>query len=227
MKVVEKTGKTIDEAIELALQDLAVLRTEVDVVVLEEPNKGLFGILGTKLAKVRVALKEIETPEKQELEQKVTSKNIINETSEERATKLLREVFSAMELPVQLETTQRDGQVNINLIGPDLGLLIGRRGETLDALQYLVNLAANRKEENRVRIILDVEGYRKRRESTLQNLAVRLAEKANRKGEDVVLEPMNPHERRIIHTALQDNRNVYTFSEGEEPFRKIVISPKK
>lgn len=227
MKVVEKTGKTIDEAIELALQDLAVLRTEVDVVVLEEPNKGLFGILGTKLAKVRVALKEIERPEIKEVEQKETLKNIINETSVERAMTLLKEVFSAMEIPVQLETARREGQVNINLIGPDLGLLIGRRGETLDALQYIVNLAANRKEENRVRIILDVEGYRKRRESTLQNLAVRLADKAHRKGEDVVLEPMNPHERRIIHTALQDNRNVYTFSEGEEPFRKIVICPKK
>lgn len=227
MMVVEKTGKTIDEAIELALQDLAVLRTEVDVVVLEEPNKGLFGILGTKLAKVRVSLKEIEKPETKEVEQKESPKNIINETPEERAKTLLKDVFTAMELPVQLEAVRREGQLTINLIGPDLGLLIGRRGETLDALQYIVNLAANRKEENRVRIILDVEGYRKRRESTLQNLAVRLADKAYRKGEDVVLEPMNPHERRIIHTALQENRNVYTFSEGEEPFRKIVISPKK
>lgn len=227
MKVVEKTGKTIDEAVELALQDLAVLRSEVDVVVLEEPNKGLFGILGTKLAKVRVSLKEIELPETREIKKPDIEKNIFNETPEERAMSLLKDIFSAMDLTVQMEAAHQEGQLIINLIGPDLGLLIGRRGETLDALQYLVNLAANRKEESRVRIILDVEGYRKRRESTLQNLAVRLADKAHRKGEDVVLEPMNPHERRIIHTALQENRYVYTFSEGEEPFRKIVISPKK
>lgn len=223
MKVVEKTGKTIDEAVELALQELGLLRSEVEVTVLEEPNKVLFGILGSKLAKVKVAQKEV-VPEIVTEEKKV---NTLNEDVVSKATKLLEKIFAAMDIPVKMEIARREGQVIINLIGADLGILIGRRGETLDALQYLVSLAVNRKEENRVRIILDVEGYRKRRESTLISLAVRLADKAKRKGEEVVLEPMNPQERRVIHTALQNHRDVYTYSEGEEPFRKIIISPKK
>ncbi len=206
MKEVVKSGKTIEEAIEAALHEIKLAKDEVEIEVLEEPNKGLFGILGAREARVRV--KESIDPKK-------------------RAVRILKEIMKHMKLEVSFETEDLDGYTKINLIGPELGILIGRRGDTLDALQYYINLAANRNSEKRVRFVLDVEGYRKRREQTLFKLAQRLADKARRKGKDVVLEPMNPHERRIIHTALQNHKDVFTYSEGEEPFRKIIIAPKK
>lgn len=206
MRVCEKSGKTIEDAMNSALAELGVERSQVEVQVLEEPSKGLFGIIGAKLAKVKVTVKD---------------------TPVDRACLFLKEVAESMGIAVKLEVETDSDVIKINFTGDDLGILIGRRGDTLDALQYLVNLVANRKEESRVRMVLDVEGYRKRREQTLQKLAMKLADKVRRRGQEVVLEPMNPHERRVIHTALQNNRFVYTTSQGEEPFRKIVIAPKK
>ncbi|MEG6522716.1 RNA-binding cell elongation regulator Jag/EloR [Desulfotomaculum sp. 1211_IL3151] len=206
MKVVEKVGKTIDEAIELGLQEFGVLRDEVIIEVLEEPSKGLFGLIGSRRAKIKLTLKD----------------NPVR-----RADRLLQSIFKAMEIPVEVNIKEQDQVLNISIEGPDLGVLIGRRGETLDALQYLMNLATNKNQEQRRKVILDVEGYRHRREETLQKLATRLADKAKQRGRSVVLEPMNSQERRIIHTALQGRDDIYTFSEGEEPFRKIIISPKK
>lgn len=206
MRVCEKSARTIDEAIRSALAELGVGPAQAEIEVLEEPSKGLFGLIGNKLARVKVKVKE---------------------TPIDRACFFIKEVADAMGISVKLEVEESDEIVKINFNGDDLGILIGRRGDTLDALQYLVNLVANRKEENRVRMVLDVEGYRRRREQTLQNLAVKLADKVRRRGQEVVLEPMNPHERRIIHTTLQNNRFVYTTSQGEEPFRKIIIAPKK
>lgn len=206
MRSCEKSAKTIEEAVALAVQELGTTRDMVEIEVLEEPTKGLFGILGGKQAKVKV---------------------IVKETLVDKATGFLREIARAMDLVVSLEVEEESDMVKVNFIGDDLGILIGRRGDTLDALQYLVNLVANKKEEKRVRVVLDVEGYRKRREQTLQNLAFKLADKVRRRGQEVVLEPMNPHERRVIHTALQNNRYVYTTSQGDEPFRKIIIAPKK
>jgi spoIIIJ-associated protein len=206
MRVCEKSARTIEEAIRSALAELGVGPEQAEIEVLEEPSRGLFGLIGNKLARVKVKVKETPT---------------------ERACFFIKEVADAMGISVKLEVEESDEIVKINFNGDDLGILIGRRGDTLDALQYLVNLVANRKEEIRVRIVLDVEGYRRRREQTLQNLAVKLADKVRRRGQEVVLEPMNPHERRIIHTTLQNNRFVYTTSQGEEPFRKIIIAPKK
>ncbi len=206
MKAVEKVGKTIDEAVELGLQEFGVLRDEVTIEVLEEPSKGLFGLIGGRPAKVKLTLKD---------------------NPARRANRFLNDVFKAMELPVDVSITEQDQLLNVNMEGPDLGVLIGRRGETLDSLQYLVNLVVNKDQEQRRKVVLDVEGYRLRREETLQKLASRLADKARQRGRSVVLEPMNSQERRIIHTALQGRDDIYTFSEGEEPFRKIVISPKK
>lgn len=206
MKAVEKVGKTIDEAVELGLQEFGVLRDEVIIEVLEEPSKGLFGLIGGRPAKVKLTLKD---------------------NPARRANRFLNDVFKAMELPVDVSITEQDQLLNVNMEGPDLGVLIGRRGETLDSLQYLVNLVVNKDQEQRRKVVLDVEGYRLRREETLQKLASRLADKARQRGRSVVLEPMNSQERRIIHTALQGRDDIYTFSEGEEPFRKIVISPKK
>lgn len=130
-------------------------------------------------------------------------------------------------MDIKINISENERTVFIDLEGNDLGILIGRRGETLDALQYLLNLAANKNQEIRKKIIVDIEGYRGRREKTLQRLALKLADKAKQRGRNVVLEPMSAQERRIIHTTLQGREDIYTFSEGDEPYRKIIISPKK
>jgi len=206
MKSVEKTGKTIEEAVALAVQELGVDISRVDVQVLENPAKGLFGIIGTRLGKVRVTVKKVDPIE--------------------AAKKFLQDILDKMELAVRIETFNGD-VTTMNLWGEDLGILIGKHGQTLDALQYLINLVANKHGDHRVRIMLDVEDYRRRRTDTLKNLALRLAERVRRRGDEIALEPMTPQERKIIHMALQDNPYVYTVSEGDEPFRKIVICARK
>lgn len=208
MTAVEKIGKTVDEAVSLALIELGVDEKRVEIEVIEAPSKGLFGFIGTKPAKVRVSLKKIDAVAV--------------------AREFLQNIFTAMNLNVAIdEMTSEEGLV-FNLRGHDLGILIGKHGQTLDALQYLTNLAANRDiDEDRVRIIVDVEDYRKRREETLYRLAERLADKVKRRGERVVLEPMSRHERKIIHMALQEDNRISTYSEGEEPFRKVVIALKR
>ena len=206
-EVVEKTGKTVEDAYRAALAELNVPEDRVTCEVLEEPSKGFLGLIGTKPAKVKVTVKEL--------------------TPLEKAAKFLEEIFAAMQLEVRLEREDKEDCSIYNLIGENLGILIGKHGQTLDALQYLANLAANRGlSEEKVRIVIDVENYRSRREETLRRLALRLADKARHTGEKIMLEPMNRHERKIIHMALQDNHRVMTYSAGEEPFRKVVIEPK-
>ena len=206
MKFVEKIGKTVDEAVNQALKELNATTEEVDVEVLEEPSRGILGLIKVKPARVKVTLKD--SPLK-------------------RAYGLLKSIFQTMDLEVKINISENDKIVFVDLEGTDLGILIGRRGETLDALQYLLNLAVNKNQEIRKKIIIDIEGYRDRREKTLQRLALKLADKARQRGRNVVLEPMSSQERRIIHTALQGRDDIYTFSEGDEPYRKIIISPKK
>jgi len=206
VKVVEGSGRNVEEAVEEALRELGVSRERVDVEVLEEPSRGLFGILGSRRARVRVMLKE---------------------TAVDRARAFLEKVTGAMDIQAKISIDEREQDIYIGLEGQNLGILIGRRGETLNALQYLLNLVVNKNCKDKKRIFLDVEGYRKKREDTLVSLAHKLAEKAKRRGRSVVLEPMNPQERRIIHTTLRGRDDVYTFSEGEDPFRKIIIVPRK
>jgi spoIIIJ-associated protein len=206
VEAVEKVGRTVEEAVEQALVELGVDRDGAVVEILEEPSRGIFGILGGRPAKVRVSVKE---------------------TPSLRARQLLAKIFEAMNVNADMEVVENGQELTINLSGNGLGVLIGRRGETLNALQYLINLCVNKNQLQKSKIILDVEGYRKRRVETLEKLALRLAEKAKRRGKNIVLEPMNPQERRIIHTTLQGRDDIYTYSEGEEPFRKIVISPRR
>jgi len=205
-RVIEKTGKTVDEAVGLALNELGVTRDNVEIEVLEEPSKGIFGIIGVRPARIRVTCKE---------------------GAAQRALGMLQDIFNCMNLQVTMKTRENDNELFVDLEGKDLGILIGRRGETLDALQYLVNLSVNKSKDYKKKIIIDIEGYRSRREETLQKLALKLADKARQRGRSVVLELMNSQERRIIQTALQGREDIYTFSEGEEPYRKIIISPKK
>jgi len=206
VKAVERTAKTVDEAVYLALQDLGVSREEVEIDVIEEPSKGILGLIGVKPARVKVIFKENHF---------------------RKAERLIKDITRAMQLEVEMKAKESEKGIFIELKGPELGILIGRRGETLEALQYLVNLSVNKNQEVRKKVTIDIEGYRRRREETLQKLARKLADKAKLKGRNIVLEPMSPQERRIIHTALQGRNDIYTFSEGEEPYRKIVISPKK
>ena len=206
-EVVEKTGKTVEAAYQAALADLNLPEDRVTYEVLEEPSKGFLGLIGGRPAKVRVTVKEL--------------------TPVEKATVFLEDIFSAMQLDVKLERLDKDDCAVYNLIGENLGILIGKHGQTLDALQYLANLAANHGlTDEKIRVVLDIENYRSRREETLRRLALRLADKAKHTGEKIMLEPMNRHERKIIHMALQDNHRVMTYSAGEEPFRKVVIEPK-
>ena len=208
MKSIEITARSVEEAISSALQELQLKEEEAEITVLEEPSKGFLGLLGGKMARVKVT--EKDTPLK-------TSK------------KFLEDVTAKMGAIVEVAVNQDEEEhyVKMNLVGKDLGILIGRRGDTLDALQYLANLVANKNNTGeRIKIIIDAEDYRKRREETLIKLAGRMADKVKKTGRKVVLEPMNPQERRIIHTALQNEVNIETLSEGEEPFRKVVISLK-
>ena len=143
------------------------------------------------------------------------------------ATDFLEGVFGAMQMPVTITSDydQESGSLNVNMEGDDMGVLIGKRGQTLDSLQYLTSLVVNREQKNYVRVKVDTEDYRKRRKDTLENLAKNIASKVKRSGEAVSLEPMNPYERRIIHSALQGNANVETYSEGNEPYRYVVVAP--
>ncbi len=145
------------------------------------------------------------------------------------AEKFLTDVFAAMDLEVTKDISydQETGTLSCEFSGEEMGILIGKRGQTLDSLQYLTSLAVNKNQKDYVRVKLDTEEYRRRRKDTLENLAHNIAGKVKRTHRAVVLEPMNPYERRIIHSALQSNRNVDTYSEGDEPFRRVVVTPKK
>lgn len=173
------------------------------------------------------APKKENPPVKEEVIPKKTEEEIV--TMKAAASKFLDGVFKAMELPVDItmEYSQETGSLNIDFSGADMGILIGKRGQTLDSLQYLVSLVVNKDQKDYVRIKLDTEDYRKRRKETLENLAKNIAYKVRRTRKSVSLEPMNPYERRIIHSALQGNKYVETYSEGNEPYRHVVVALKK
>lgn len=210
MKSVEIIARSVEEAVEEGLQKLGATRDEVEITVLEEGNKGLFGILGAKQAKVRIKLKANAKYKSQ------------------IAKEYLQELLRLMHVDADIHAEVIDEQtVRLAVYGDNLGLLIGRRGQTLDALQYLVSTVANKEGSSWVRIVLDVEGYRSRRENTLKSLAHRLAAKAIDSGRRVALDPMSALERRIIHMELQSNPDVETHSEGREPYRRVIIIPKK
>ncbi|MCT4565168.1 MAG: protein jag [Maledivibacter sp.] len=202
MKFVEKTDKTIAEAISSALRELNTTRDKVEVEVLEEPSKGLFGLFGNKLAKVKV---------------------IVKDDPIEKATQFLEKVLDSMKIPAVFKTKLTNNSLHIDIMGKDSAILIGRRGQTLDSLQYLVSLVVNSGDSDYVRVILDTENYRAKREQTLIKLANKLAYKVKKYKKSITLDPMNPYERRIIHSALQNNPSIGTKSQGDEPNRKVVI----
>lgn len=202
MFTVEKTAKTVEEALKLALIELNASEEEVIVEVLDEPKKALLGLIGGKEAKVKITLKE---------------------DCDRRAMAFLEDVFEKMNIVGKIHTKVTGKDLYVSIDGPDMAVLIGRRGQTLDSLQYLVSLVVNKDRDDYVRVVLDTENYREKRKETLEKLANRLAYKARKMRKEIILEPMNPYERRIIHSALQGNPHVSTRSEGEEPFRKVII----
>ncbi|KOA20305.1 R3H domain protein [Clostridium homopropionicum DSM 5847] len=207
MKSIEMTGKTVEEAIENALKKLNLSEDKVEIKVIEEGTKGLFKIFKGKEAKIEVTVKE---------------------DKKEEAKKFLRDVLNSMGILAEIRIKEEDDVLKINLTGPNMGLIIGYRGETLDSLQYLVSLVVNKNNEGAYkRVTLDTENYRAKREETLIRLANKIAFKAKKTNRAVKLEPMNPYERRIIHSALQNDSSIITYSEGEEPFRKVVVDLKK
>ena len=251
MDFIEKTGKTVEDALNDALAELKTTADKVNVEVIEEAKNGIFGLFAKK-AKIRVTLKDAarkigdivdETVDsikedykagKQKAAKKEEAKpavreHVIEEAAVEAAKEFLQKIFNAMRIEVVMEKfiNKNEGMVTFKLHGSDMGILIGKHGQTLDSLQYLTNLVANKNSAERIRIVIDIEDYRERRVETLNRLALRLADKVKRTGERVVLEPMNPHERKIIHVALQNDRRITTLSEGEEPYRRVVIELKK
>ncbi|MCD8035956.1 MAG: protein jag [Clostridiales bacterium] len=205
MDAVQKTGKTVDEAVSAALSELGIVKEEADIEIIEEGSKGFLGVFGAKDAVVKVKRKF---------------------DPERIAKTFLKEMFIAMGFIVNIETELKDRHLNIKISGDDMGVIIGKRGQTLDSIQYLVNLAVNKGTAPYISVTIDTENYRERRKETLESLAHNLARKVKHTGKNVVLEPMNPYERRIIHSALQNDRYVTTYSEGEEPYRNVVITLK-
>lgn len=203
---IQKTGKTVDEAVEEALKELKISREDAEIEVIEEGSRGFLGMFGAKEAVVKV--KKKFDPEK-------------------TAKTFLKEMFISMGLIVNIDTTLKEKQLEIKISGDDMGIIIGKRGQTLDAIQYLVNLVVNKGTAPYISVTLDTENYRERRKETLESLAFNLAKKVKHTGKNVVLEPMNPYERRIIHSALQNDRYVTTYSEGDEPYRNVVIALKE
>jgi spoIIIJ-associated protein len=197
-----KEAKTVEEALRIALEELGIEREDAEIEVINEGNKGLLGLIGNKNATVRVT-------------EKLSIEEIVGD--------FLSPIFEKMDIQADIEVTFKDGQANIRLTGEDIGIIIGRRGETLDALQYLLSLVINRQSEDYIRVILDVADYRLKREETLRRLAKRVAEKVFKSRRNITLDAMNPYERRIIHSTLQDYQGVDTQSIGEEPNRKVVV----
>ena len=243
MEYKEFSAKTVDDAITAACQDFFVTSDKLDYEVLEEGSSGFLGI-GAKPALIKARVKEDKVIVKESVKEPVKEvlkeeKKVVKETAkvsnvdarevEEAAKKFLGEVFDAMEMEVIVDAKYDDAEkaLDVDMRGEEIGILIGKRGQTLDSLQYLVSLVVNRGQADYIRVKLDTENYRQRRKETLENLAKNIAYKVKRTKRPVSLEPMNPYERRIIHSALQNDRYVTTHSEGEEPFRRVVVSLKK
>ena len=208
MDFIEITAKTLDDAITEASIQLGTTSDNIQYEIVDKGSTGFLG-LGSKEARIKVWVKS---------------------TPVEEVKKFLQDVFKAMSLnnvEILVDTDENYSYLDIDLKGDDMGVLIGKRGQTLDSLQSLASLVVNKNSENFIRVKLDTENYRKRRKDTLENLARNIAFKVKRTRRPVSLEPMNPYERRIIHSALQNDKYVTTHSEGEEPYRKVVVTLKK
>ena len=206
MEMITVTAKTVDEAVTKALIELETTSDKLEYEVVDKGSTGFLGI-GAKPAIIRARKKETVT---------------------DRAVNFLSQIFGAMNMEVSITAAfnEEEQELSLNLEGEDMGILIGKRGQTLDSLQYLTSLVVNKGRQGYIRVKLDTEDYRNRRKETLENLARSIAYKVRKTRKPVSLKPMNPYERRIIHSALQGNRYVETYSEGNEPYRHVVVKLK-
>ncbi len=211
MEVREFSGKTVEEALTAATMELGMASSQLNYEVIEEGSSGFLGMF-KKPALIRVSW-EI----------------VVEKSLTEKAQDFCDELFKAMKVETKtaIDYQEEEKVMNIDLSGPNMGILIGKRGQTLDALQYLISLFVNKESEEYIRVKLDTENYRERRKATLEKLAKKIAYSVKRNRKAIALEPMNPYERRVIHSALQNDRYVCTKSEGEEPYRKVVVMLKK
>ena len=265
MNYVIKTGKTVDEAVREALNELNITRDNAEIEVLDEGQKGFLGLIGSKNATVKVWPKVDETKSilneifNEEIEPE-TSQEVVQNTDDEleiedeevstdevhmeeaiktldeeneeilsAAREFLGKILETLELDNIVEMELENNTLNVNVNGDEnrLGILIGKRGVTLDSIQYILNLIVNKKSSRYIRVNLDSSGYRDKRKKTLESLAGKMANKVIKTGRSIKLEPMNSYERKIIHTALQDFEGVLTHSEGKDPFRKVVIQKER
>lgn len=198
----EKTGKNVEEAKAAAALELGVSEDELSIEILENATSGFFGI-AAKPCKILAW---------------------VNETPQSRAEKFLEKIIPLMGVDAKIDIRESIDALDIEISGENMGLIIGRRGETLDALQYLTSIVVNKDKEEYTRVTIDTEGYRKKRTEVLEKLAHKVAEKVIRNGRSMTLEPMNPFERRVIHATLQDNEKIFTSSVGDDPQRRVVVS---
>lgn len=204
--IVEKS--TVDEAIDAALKELEAEKSEVEIEVIKEPTKGLLSFLGSKVARIKVSV--INGPE-------------------EKTRKFFDVLLDKMSIEADYETKYAANVLKVDIVKideDDKGIIIGKRGKNLDEIQFLLNLIINKGRESYIRVVFNVEDYREKREETLKRLAKKMAEKCRYYNHKVKLEPMNPYERRIIHSTLQEEKDIITYSEGDEPYRKVVIDRK-
>ena len=227
-KTIMSEGKTTTEAIEKGLKELGVSKDKVEIKILEEEKRSFYSILSPRVVKVELTLKE-ENQDKIIKKEKIKEEKKHNENMQE-IEKAVEDINKFLNEFLKNSTTQKteikDFDIYVDITGENLNYLIGYRGETINAIQVLLTTIANKKSSQKIRVYLDIAGYREKRIKTLEDLAEKLARTVERTRKSVTLEPMTAYERKIIHTKLQNNSKVKTFSKGEEPYRKIVISLK-
>jgi len=229
MEEKEFSGKNVEEAIEKGLKELGLSRDDVEVKILDEGKAGLFGLMGASPAKIKLIVKPLKGLKAEEkgkaTREKLSGVNLIS--AQKKVKEELNEILKLMGMEAEVTTSLEGEKVVADIKSENGAILIGKKGQTLNALQLIVNLIVNRDEKTRTKVIVDTENYRQRRENALVKMAGEVADEVKSKGRSRELEPMNPAERRVIHLALKDDRDVETTSQGEGNFRRVVVSPKK
>jgi len=225
----EFTGKNVEDAIERGLKELGLSREDVEIKILDEGKAGLFGLMGASPAKVKLIVKSSKVLEEREggeaVREEASAVDLLS--CQKKTNEELGEILKLMGFEAEVTSSLRGEKVVADIRSDSGAILIGKKGQTLNALQLIVNLIVSRDEKTRTRIVVDSGNYRERREKVLVNMAREVADEVKRKGEPRELEPMGPEERRVVHLALKDDKDVETVSKGEGNYRRVVISPKK
>ena len=228
MEAYEFEGKTTEEAIQNAARELNLPVEELNIDVIEPGSAGIFGLVGGRKAKIKVTLKTSSEPEEEEEEEQEpeTKKEEPQEGDVDFAQRTLEEILALIPLEATVTASRGDGRITLRVQGDRSGLLIGRKGKTLDALQFLVNKIVSKALDKKIDVVIDSENYRRRKEDSLTQMALKMGDKAKRINKPVTTNPMNPHDRRLIHLALKDDAQLETRSRGEGLLKRVVIIPK-